>query len=230
MIDFTNVKAVALGGESVKQIARGSDVLWEAGGPEPVGPDYLCFKAEQAGSTLKIVKIGSPQDVSLEYSTDKTVWEPYSIGNLITLSNIGDRVYFRGVNSKFASNASAFHQFVMTGLISASGNIMTIFDGTGQATSFSASYSMPYMFSRCTSLLSAPDILVNSLRTESLTCAFANCTNLASIRVAFTKFTASTNNWMKEVSESGTFYCPEDLDTSIRDGSHVPVGWTVVNV
>lgn len=35
MIDFSNVKGVSIGGNAVKKIMRGSDVLWESGGEEP---------------------------------------------------------------------------------------------------------------------------------------------------------------------------------------------------
>lgn len=35
MVDFSNVKGVSIGGNAVKKIMRGSDVLWESGGEEP---------------------------------------------------------------------------------------------------------------------------------------------------------------------------------------------------
>ena len=40
----------------------------------------------------------------------------------------------------------------------------------------------------------------------------------------------STSNWMSRVPLSGTFRCPAGLDTTTRDGSHVPSTWLVVNI
>lgn len=37
-----------------------------------------------------------------------------------------------------------------------------------------------------------------------------------------------TGNWLYNVPASGTFCCSYGLDTSIRDASHIPVGWDVV--
>jgi hypothetical protein len=50
--------------------------------------DYLCFTANAANSSVKLVKNGSPTTVTLEKSTDGINWTTYSFGSLITLSNI----------------------------------------------------------------------------------------------------------------------------------------------
>jgi hypothetical protein len=50
--------------------------------------DYLCFTANTAGSTVKLIKNGSPTTVTLETSTDGNTRTTYTIGDTITLSNI----------------------------------------------------------------------------------------------------------------------------------------------
>lgn len=35
-------------------------------------------------------------------------------------------------------------------------------------------------------------------------------------------------DWLNNVSAQGVFICPKELDTSTRDVSHIPVGWTIV--
>lgn len=83
-------------------------------GSTPTGPDYLCFTAEKAGSTLRMVGIVNENNThtlpSLEYSTDDgETWNiliftdgevsdgAYSrVSDTLTFSNVGDKVLFRG--------------------------------------------------------------------------------------------------------------------------------------
>ena len=62
----------------------------------------LCFTAEEANSTLHLDKVGSPDAISLETSTDGNTWSDYSwtdkTGNTLTLANVGDKVYMRAKN------------------------------------------------------------------------------------------------------------------------------------
>ena len=60
--------------------------------------DALCFTAEEAGSTVKLTNSNSPNnypEVHLQTSTDGKSWTPYNIDNVITLTNVGDKVYFK---------------------------------------------------------------------------------------------------------------------------------------
>ena len=83
--------------------------------PTPSEPDYLCFTANKAGATLRLVGMVNPDYdgdlVELEYSTDGENWHDFeittdlnsdaelnSISSTLTFSNIGDKVYFRGNN------------------------------------------------------------------------------------------------------------------------------------
>ena len=96
---------------------------------EPVLRDALCFTADEANSTLHLDKVGTPNAISLETSMDGNTWSDYSwtdkTGDTLTLSNVGDNVYFRAKteNQTIGSSNSNRYQFVMTGKIAASGNI-----------------------------------------------------------------------------------------------------------
>ncbi len=58
---------------------------------------------------------------------------------------------------------------------------------------------------------------------------FYGCSKIKSVTVTFNQYgNLNLNNWLYGVAASGTFYCPYGLDTSIRDSSHIPVGWNVV--
>ena len=72
--------------------------------------NWLKFTAEEAGSTIAMTKGASAPSVSLETSSNGKTWVDFIAGTTeITLSNVGDYVYFRAGksgNSTFASGTS----------------------------------------------------------------------------------------------------------------------------
>lgn len=90
------------------------------------------------------------------------------------------------------------------------------------------------MFYGCTALTEAPDLPATTLAGRCYQQLFTNCTSLASIKVPFTSWPATTytDNWVYNVASTGTFVCPTALgtDATIARGVHrCPSGWTVVN-
>lgn len=136
----------------------------------------LNFTAEDNNSTVKL-KMNGTLDTSYEYSTDNIVWSPYTIGDTVTLTNAGDKVYFRGDNSSASFNFSNYMQFELSGNIAAAGNIMSILDKTMESTSV-PNYGMYQLFSLCFSLTSAPKMPATTLGTNCYQYMFQNCTAL----------------------------------------------------
>ena len=93
------------------------------------------------------------------------------------------------------------------------------------------------MFSHCTSLVAGPEIMATSFSNAgngALYSMFNDCPNLSSLTVHFTSWDGSGGSafsayWLTGVAETGTFTCPEGLDTTTRSASTVPEGWNVVN-
>jgi hypothetical protein len=143
-------------------------------------PTPLTFTAEQANSTIKLSKVGSPPNVNLTYSTDGTHWNTYTVEDVITLSNIGDKVMFRGSNNTFSTPMMHYHKFVMTGRISASGDVTSMLNNRGGNIFGGNIYSgvMLYMFSGCTSLTTAPNLPSTALGTYCYSYMFQGCTSL----------------------------------------------------
>ena len=118
------ISNIAVGGSAATALVLGSDVVWQK-----ETPDWLCFTAEQANSTVKLNKVGSPGAISLETSTDGSTWTDYSwssnTGNTLTLAKVGDKVYMRAKteNQTIGSSDFNYYKFIMTGKIAASGNI-----------------------------------------------------------------------------------------------------------
>ena len=143
-------------------------------------PDYLCFTAEEAGSTVAMKVNGSPtKGQAFETSTDRTNWSVFTPGTTrITLANAGDKVYFRGDNTTVSESPSIYYKFVMSGKIAASGNIMSLLDKTCQSTTISNNYCYNAMFQDCTSLTTAPALPATTLVDHCYDSMFYGCTSL----------------------------------------------------
>ena len=161
-----------------KDVVSGNRILyakWIYAGP-------LCFTAETANSTVCLIMKADISAISMQYSTDGEVWNVYTIGSGISLADVGDKVYFKAntLNHTFSSKDNGWYQFVMTGKIAASGNIMSLLDATGNSVEIPCEGCFRYLFTGCESLTSAPLLPVTSLTKNCYMCMFQNCTNLTS--------------------------------------------------
>ena len=143
-------------------------------------PDYLCFTAEEAGSTVAMAVNGTPtKGQAFEYSTNGTNWSEFIPSTTtITLANVGDKVYFRGDNTTVGESYSIYYKFVMSGKIAASGNIMSLLDKTCQSTTISNTKCYYSMFKGCTSLTTAPVLPATTLASDCYSGMFNGCTSL----------------------------------------------------
>ena len=123
--------------------------------------DYLCFTADEANSTVRLDKQGTPDEITLEYSTDKKHWTEYTWdgnnGATITLANIGDSVWMRGDNTTLSNDGRKYYHFMMNGKIKASGNIMSLLDKQLRKKDV-PKHCFNKLFQYCTSLTQAPEL------------------------------------------------------------------------
>ena len=183
-----------------------------AGGAAPgPTPAYwgLCFTAEAANSSVQLTAVGSPPAVTLVKSFDGINWEAYAVGEVIDLPSTGDLVYLaagEGGNESFGSSTSAYHKFVINGLVAASGDITSLrrfdleqttlaircyrrmFYGCTGLTSAPelpattlANYCYHSMFDGCTGLTSAPELPATTLASSCYSSMFSGCTGLTSV-------------------------------------------------
>lgn len=98
-----------------------------------------------------------------------------------------------------------------------------------------AEYCYEDMFRNCVNLTEIT-LPASILRTSCYYRMFRGCSSLSSVTVNFSKWDyppiarppiPETREWLENVSPTGIFRCPRALDTTIRDDSHIPVGWTV---
>ncbi len=149
----------------------------------------LTFTALTADSKVTLTKVGSPSWTG-EYSTDDGVnWNTYALGTEISLTAIGATVSFRGnISSSFSS--SDHLRFVMSGSISASGNINSMYrydqTGTTPANDFSTlktldkSHCYYKLFDGCSALTDVSNLLLpaTTLAGNCYNSMFYGCTSL----------------------------------------------------
>ena len=156
------------------------NAILAGGGSQPSGGYWgLCFTAEQANSTVRIRKTGNPISKTILYSTDAVNWSAYTIGTDIVLENVGDKVWMKagegGNSGSWFTTIMANYRFKMTGLIAASGNLMSIVDG--ETETFTAK-KFQSLFQGCTSLTTAPALPATTLVNNCYNSMFSGCTSL----------------------------------------------------
>ena len=132
-------------------------------------------------STVCLAKVGAPDEITLEYSTDESHWNPYTIGEKIALTD-GTFLLFRAgeqKNLKFSKDTRNYYHFEITGPISAQGSIMSLLD-RDFSTTLPERYAFYSLFNGCTSLLSAPELPATTLAESCYDRMFEGCSALTS--------------------------------------------------
>ena len=181
---YTFSKERVLNGGKFYKFPALDDSKWVKTYDGPATP--LTFEAKTAGATVTLRKYGSPTAISVEYSTDGSTWNTYTVGTTgaITLINVGDKVMFRGTNSTLASDYSKYHYFSLSGDCYVYGNVMSLLSASGyaSATSLSNSYCFCFLFYNCSTLYNHPNkAIALSATTLASFCyysMFYGCTSL----------------------------------------------------
>lgn len=148
--------------------------------------DYLCFTANTAGSTVQLAHTWTPTGVYLETSTDYWTWTDYTIWDIITLSNIWDKVYFRNksdIQTTFSKNDWTWrYEFAMSWSIAAKWDIWYLLckNSTNDLTD-SWEYCFWGLFYSCTSLTTPPKLSASTLTLACYYQMFYNCSNLEAL-------------------------------------------------
>ena len=146
---------------------------------KPNPEESMCLTFVSSGeSSVTLVKVGKPFDISLEYSLDGTNWNPYTIGETIYL--LEDKLSFRAGeqgNRRFSKGVDDYYQFVFSGEIAARGSIMSLLDRSCRRNAVPAN-AFFYLFCDCTVLTEAPKLPATELAEGCYTQMFEGCTKL----------------------------------------------------
>ena len=142
--------------------------------PEPE-PDYLCFTST-GDSTVAMQQNGTPNTSAnkvIQYKLNDGQWQNWDL-SAITLAD-GDKMYLKSDDEiPMAESASIYKNFVMTGSIAASGNVMSLLNFIDALTD----YVFFKLFRECTSLTAAPALPVTTLAEYCYNSMFSGCTSL----------------------------------------------------
>ena len=140
----------------------------------------LCFTAEEAGIRVGFFVYGNMSSLpALVCSTDGENWQTYQLGTMMTLRNVGDKVYFaaKSTNVRFSLSSSIYIGFNSTGKVAASGNIMTLLDWSGSARTASVN-AFYKLFANCEGLTTAPELPASVASDACYEYMFQGCSSL----------------------------------------------------
>ena len=141
--------------------------------------DWLCFTAEENGSTIWFENEGD-NNPNMQYSLDGDSWYDWNDKVKITLENTNDKVYVRGDNPKgYSIKNTIYTHFGMDGKISASGSVMSLITKDELIIEIPNSNCFIKLFSDCKSLTQAPKLPATILKDSCYYTMFEKCESLA---------------------------------------------------
>ena len=206
--------------------------------PEP-GKEYLCFTST-GDSTVRMMQESTPTDISkgkvLQYKLNDGQWQTWDL-SAVTLSD-GDKMYVKS-DDDIPMNESMYiyKQFVMTGSIAASGNIMSLLNFSTTLSDYAfyclfykcaslttapklpatilSSYCYKLMFGKCTSLTTAPELPATTLAIDCYRQMFFNCTSLTQAPTILPATTLATSCYMSMFQVCSSLTTAPELPATI---------------
>ena len=134
MIDFSTLKELYVDGKKVAELYfNGKKVKMAEQQPK----DYLKLTSLAIGGSMSLLKNGTPDEFSLEYSTDDgNSWHDYAESQVIPLNEDKSVMFRRKGNATqvFSKDYNNYWHFVLNGTWKASGNIMSLLDASMEST------------------------------------------------------------------------------------------------
>ena len=142
--------------------------------PEPE-QDYLCFTST-GDSTISMKQKGTPSTSGgkvIQYKINNNDWQTWDM-SAISLTD-GDKMYIKSDDDiPMCESNQIYKQFVMTGSIAASGNVMSLLNFNTTLTDF----AFCRLFLSCTSLTATPELPTTTLTQGCYNNMFVGCTSL----------------------------------------------------
>lgn len=189
---------------------------------------YLCFTAEQANSTVLLAKNWSPTSVSIETSTDWNTWADYTMWNLITLTNIWDKVYWRNKSETatwFSTSTSARYYFNLTGKVACTWDA-TYLLCKEWTTTLKSSYCFYRLFYGESELTSAPSLPATTLTERCYYAMFSDCTGLKTLP-SLPATTMKANCYQNMFTGCSALKLSASQDSNYTQPYRIPTEWTL---
>lgn len=202
------IKEAYIGRFKLGSIYIGEKELYSGGfKPEPYLPnEYFYFKLDDKSTSAEVgfeelmtgnstgsatitydkTKFTNYSTPIFQYSFDKITWNSYTLGTLITLDNIHNKVYFRGNNSspwfdtyqttysetsdsttytRYETHWIIVHALIQNAQVRSGGNLLSLRDSNlSNITTIPCDYCFPGLFSGCSNLLTPPILSATTLK------------------------------------------------------------------
>ena len=225
-IDVSDFK---IGTANVESIAIGSEEIWNSNAFKP--RYYLTFISTST-NTISLREGSSPFTKKREFwiSFDASRWTLWDWAE--TQFSNAQPIYIAGMcpdgTADYNSNAYTTFSIGGSGLVSCSGNIMSIINCIEPPTNIPSSYCFKRLFLGCTNLVTAPELPAQQLTVSCYEQLFFGCESLRSVKCLATTFaTKSIDAWLSMTSQTGVFIKAHDA-TWESGASGIPEGWTIV--
>lgn len=173
-------KSIKLWTTEIKKVYLGSTKVRP---PAYTWPE-LCFTANTAWSTIKIIKYWSPTSVTLETSPDGASWSTYTFWDTITLSNVWDKVYWRNTSTTDTwfnlGLGGNFYYFSMSWSIDWSWKLWYLLNKNWTNT-LSSNFILSQIFANCEALRTSPEINFTNTTYYCFYEMFRSCSNLVTL-------------------------------------------------
>lgn len=197
-----NISDIYVGDDKIDKIFFGDDLVYTASNPAEY---YLGFHPNNLSEvcTVKLYQFitegavwsqffePKPVMPTFQYSYDCKTWQAYTLGTTLSIGGSNPQaVYFKGDNlspwygtySDSSHSYETYAQFVLSGSVAASGNIMSLrySDPTDtNNTTIPCVGAFSYLFYGCTSLTSSPVLPATTLANKCYWNMFYECASLA---------------------------------------------------
>ena len=143
------------------------EVISYTGGDASFVNEYLTFEILSDGVIGWKISNSEVIEKTIEYSVNGNNWEEITstIEGAVILVSSGDKVYFRGRNSHYATSFQYYNCFSSNCAFSVSGNIMSLIDSDTFRTSYTLPESNAFigLFADCSNMVSAEDLSLPSM-------------------------------------------------------------------
>lgn len=127
---------IMLGATEAVAMYIGSTLIWQKSGGDQqehdYSLDYFTIESLEDNNQIKMQRSKAPTNPTLEYSLDDgETWTSIQVTGAVTFGtiNTGDKIIFKGTNTKFASAWDAYNYFTSTKQFKIYGNAMSLLNG-----------------------------------------------------------------------------------------------------
>ena len=152
--------------------------VYKKGSGDSIPNNWLCFTAEIDESYVWYENY-EDNNPNVRYSIDGGItWQTLDSMQKVPLEKKGDKVYIKGYNPEGFSQGDAYTRFNASGIVSASGSVMSLIDSVGATSVIPGRKCFSHLFAGNKRLVKAPELPATTLSEGCYWYMFSECTML----------------------------------------------------